>query len=238
MNCKVLLYILVLLPFGVHAQQYDASIRQYREGYKMSLLKGQDSLPAVDTGYLRFYEPNPDYCAKATFEQVTGTAPFRLPTRHGRIGPTVREYGIVYFNMKGASITLHVYRIMTKPKFRVLARAIDNPEENVILFIPFSDRTNNKETFMGGRYLDISAANLQSGNIVIDFNKACNPHTAYSMGYPYIIMPSVPVQSTPLEVYETRRHPDEPSHMETVEVNALNIEIQAGEKVFGHDPGY
>ncbi len=178
----------------------------------MSLMKGKDSLGTADTGYLRFYEPDPAYRVKAVFEQVTGTMPFRLEikNRNGHTGPEVRDYGTVFFNLKGASVTLHVYRIVTRPEFRILARSTDNTDEKILLFIPFSDLTNNRETFIGGRYLDLSAANLMSGNdVFIDFNKACNPYTAYEKGYTYIL---------PL--------------------NYVPIEIKAGEKIFGHNPGY
>jgi len=213
-------------------------IAQYRDGYKMSLLKGKDSLAAEDTGYLRFYDADPMYRVKATFEQVTGTVPFRMNTKHGSIGPQVRVYGTVYFNMNGATITLIVYRIVTRPKFRILARKINNTDEETVLFIPFTDRTNNKETFLGGRYLDVSVASLQSGNVIIDFNKACNPHTAYEKGYPYIVLPSVEDRSSLTEQINSRFHPDEPSQFEAIQANDIPIEIKAGEKIFGHNPGY
>ena len=265
MNRKILISALVLLPFMVNAQLYEASILQYRQAYKMSLMKGEDSLTAVDTGYLRFYEPDPAYQVKATFEQVTGTAPFRLGTKHGGKGAEVREYGIVYFNMNGAPITLHVYRMISKPKFRVLARAINNPDEEMVLFIPFTDRTNNKETFLGGRYLDVSNVNFQGGNVIIDFNKACNPHTAYEKGYPYILMPDIQGKGKAAQKPDIpNRNPfsspepgqgdlraqqqnairkptgqtDEQINSVIEQVNAIPIEIKAGEKVFGHDPGY
>ena len=239
-----------------NAQIYEASILQYREGYKMSLMKGEDSLLANDTGYLRFYAPDPAYRVNATFEPVTGAVPFRLATKHGSIGPQVKEYGTVYFNMNGATLTLHVYRIIAKPKFRVLARAINNPNEEDVLFIPFTDRTNNKETFLGGRYLDISGAALQSGNVVIDFNKACNPHTAYEKGYPYILLPNIQgdAKMAPAPRQESMqdglikqqqnaiRKPsdlnDEQITSVIEQVNAIPIDIKAGEKTFGHNPGY
>ena len=207
----IIALLLTSLPIAIYAQDYAGQILQFREGYKMNLMKGVHAMKPEDTGYLRFYAPDPAYRAKAAFEPIAGALPFRLAIKNkaGDFGPEVRDYGIVYFNMNGAAITLHVYRIVTNPEFRVLARDIDNADENVILFIPFSDRTNYKETFGGGRYLDISAAALQSGNVIIDFNKACNPHTAYEKHYPYIVPP-----------------------------NSLPIEIKAGEKKFGHNPGY
>lgn len=240
MNRKILLSLLVLLPLLASAQSYSYrdAILQYRAGYKMSLLKGIHPLKPEDTSYLRFYEPDSNYRVRATFEQVTGTVPFVMKTIHEGLGPEVREYGIVYFKMNGAAITLRVYRIVTKPRFRILARNIENPDEDIVLFIPFSDRTNYKETFQGGRYLDVSAANLNSGNVVIDFNKACNPHTAYEKRYPYVVTPTVVAPLRPGVLAETRQHASEPDEVQTVQINDIPIEIKAGEKKFGHKPGY
>ena len=156
---------------------------------------------------------------------------------HGGAGPFVRVYGKVYFNMNGAKVTLYVYRMVSPPTFRVLARNLDNAGNDLILFIPFTDRTNYKETFAGGRYLDVSAASLQSGEVIIDFNKACNPHTAYEKGYPYIVMPLEATQSAPVQWAETRKQRDAPE-VNTVSVNEIPFDIKAGEKIFGNHPGY
>lgn len=73
-----------------------------------------------------------------------------------------------------------------------------------ILFIPFRDRTNGKETHSGGRYLDAEIV-LPGYTTTIDFNMAYNPSCAYNENLTCVI----------------------PS-----EENALNIEIRAGEKKF------
>jgi len=119
MKKVVFVFLLSTLHWATNAQDYAAQILQYREGYKMSLMKGEHAMKPEDTGYLRFYTPDPAYRVKATFEQVTGTVPFRLGVKNktGDFGPEVRDYGIVYFNMNGATITMHVYRIVTKPVF-------------------------------------------------------------------------------------------------------------------------
>ena len=73
------------------------------------------------------------------------------------------------------------------------------------LFLPFSDLTCGKESYIGGRYVDMK---IQKGKIwTIDFNKAYNPYCAYNYEY------SCPI--VPLE-------------------NDLDIEILAGVKKF-HD---
>lgn len=72
------------------------------------------------------------------------------------------------------------------------------------LFIPFRDKTNGKETFMGGRYLDGEIL-LPGYETVIDFNMAYNPSCAYNDKFICVIPPRE---------------------------SALDIEIRAGEKKF------
>ena len=71
------------------------------------------------------------------------------------------------------------------------------------LFIPFKDMTNWRETHEGGRYIDSEI--LAGYKMVLDFNMAYNPPCAYN-GKSVCVLP-----------------PKE---------NVLNINIQAGEKIF------
>ncbi len=72
------------------------------------------------------------------------------------------------------------------------------------LFIPFRDKTNEKETFPGGRYLDAEVV-LPGYTTTIDFNMAYNPSCAYNDNVICVIPPKE---------------------------SALDIEIRAGEKKF------
>lgn len=201
---NIICALLIALPLLVRAQSssYIEDMLDYREGYKESLLHGNHALKPEDTGYIRFYGVDPEYKVQAFFVIITGAKPFAIKTEHGGISKAVREYGYVYFNLRGAPLKLHIYRFVdmeTKPGLS------DH------LFIPFTDHTNYKETFPGGRYLDLSINDIKDNKVIIDFNKCYNPHTAYEKGYPYIVPTSD---------------------------NHLNIDIKAGEKIFGHNPGY
>ena len=55
------------------------------------------------------------------------------------------------------------------------------------LFVPFTDLTNGKETYGGGRYMDVEIP--EGDSIVLDFNKAYNPYCAYSTNYSCPIPP-------------------------------------------------
>jgi uncharacterized protein (DUF1684 family) len=49
------------------------------------------------------------------------------------------------------------------------------------LFIPFKDLTSGKDTYGGGRYLDVQ---IPEGNtLILNFNTAYNPYCAYTDGY-------------------------------------------------------
>jgi hypothetical protein len=71
------------------------------------------------------------------------------------------------------------------------------------LFIPFKDKTNGKETYEGGRYID--AEILQDYKMVLDFNMAYNPSCEYNEKFICVLPPRE---------------------------NILDIEIPAGEKNF------
>jgi hypothetical protein len=48
------------------------------------------------------------------------------------------------------------------------------------LFLPFTDKTAPKETYGGGRYVDISLNKLKDKTILVDFNQAYFPYCAYN----------------------------------------------------------
>jgi len=75
------------------------------------------------------------------------------------------------------------------------------------LFVPFTDLSNGRDTYGGGRYLDVPLPPAETSTIELDFNRAYNPYCAYNDGY------SCPVP--PAE-------------------NRLKVAIPAGEKSF-HD---
>jgi len=105
-------------------------------------------------------------------------------------GPKKRyiRYGKFRFSFEGKEYALELYK-------SILGDTI---------FVPFYDKTNGKETYEGGRYLD-SEILMPGYQIVVDFNLSYNPSCAYNEKFVCVL---------PLEE------------------NRLNIEIRAGEKKF------
>jgi uncharacterized protein (DUF1684 family) len=58
------------------------------------------------------------------------------------------------------------------------------------LFIPFTDLTNGRETYGGGRYLDAPLPKLNVAELKLDFNTAYNPFCAYNNDYSCPVPPA------------------------------------------------
>jgi uncharacterized protein (DUF1684 family) len=72
------------------------------------------------------------------------------------------RYGKTQFKLNGDDYTIEVYKSILSD----------------MLFIPFKDMTNGKETYEGGRYID--AEILPGYRMVLDFNMAYHPSCAYN----------------------------------------------------------
>ncbi|WP_445717785.1 DUF1684 domain-containing protein [Flavobacterium sp.] len=144
---------------------------------------------------LDFFSINEKYIVQATFIRTKKEKPFGMKTTTSRT-PLYVKYGELHFSIEGKDFKLNVYQNKD---------LIKKPGYADYLFLPFSDLTCGKESYIGGRYVDMR---IQKGKIwTIDFNKAYNPYCAYNYEY------SCPI--VPLE-------------------NDLEIEILAGVKKF-HD---
>ena len=144
---------------------------------------------------LDFYPIDEKFIVEAKFIRTKKEKVFKMKTSTSRL-PEYKKYGELHFTIDGVDCKLNVYQnidLIKKPGF------------DDYLFLPFSDLTNGKETYIGGRYVDLRIQ--KSTTWKIDFNKAYNPYCAYNYEY------SCPI--VPLE-------------------NDLNVAILAGVKKF-HD---
>jgi uncharacterized protein len=144
---------------------------------------------------LDFFPINEKFIVEAQFIRTKKEKVFKMKTSTSRL-PDYKKYGELHFTIDGVACKLNVYQNMD---------LIKKPGFDDYLFLPFSDVTSGKESYIGGRYVDLR---IQKGTTwKIDFNKAYNPYCAYNHKY------SCPI--VPLE-------------------NDLNVAILAGVKKF-HD---
>jgi len=97
------------------------------------------------------------------------------------------RYGKLQFRLNGKDYSIEAYKSILSD----------------MLFIPFKDMTNGKETYEGGRYID--AEILPGYRMMLDFNMAYHPSCAYNEKFICALPPKE---------------------------NMLEIEIKAGEKTF------
>ena len=157
-----------------HAQTYADSISALRRTKIERFTKDTSGpLTGADVQHLHHYEPDSTYRVVAAVELLHNEQPFRMPTSDGTSKTYVR-YAKARFAVHGEPAELTLYRSMD---------LFVNPAYRNHLFLPFTDATNGGETYGGGPDLDLSAADIQEGRVVIDFNLAYNPYCAYSSGY-------------------------------------------------------
>lgn len=128
-----------------------------------------------------FFSINLKYRVTAQFVKNENPKPFDLPTSSGK-SKQYQEYGKAYFNLEGKDFILNIYQSLDLMKLE---------EYKNYLFLPFGDLTNNKETYGGGKYIDLT---IPKGNtIIIDFNQSYHPYCAYN-AYDYNC-PIVPAEN-------------------------------------------
>jgi len=140
---------------------------------------------------LAYYQVNPAYRFKVTLHRYPDPEIVRFATNTEERRQFLR-YGYFEFEIQGQKCRLQVYR------------ATDEGEE-AMLFIPFRDATSGKETYGGGRYLDLKENT--SGGYELDFNEAYNPYCAYGKNYSCPLPPRDNTLPVPVPVGEKNYTP-------------------------------
>jgi uncharacterized protein (DUF1684 family) len=126
---------------------------------------------------LDFFPIDSTYKITAKFIRTPDEEPFEMTTTTSRKSIEVK-YGEVHFTLKDTILTLNVYQN--------LELKLTDQYKNY-LFLPFTDKTNGKESYGGGRYIGLEIP--KGDTIIIDFNKAYNPYCAYNHKYSCPIPP-------------------------------------------------
>ncbi|TKC10684.1 DUF1684 domain-containing protein [Pedobacter polaris] len=171
---KYFIILSLLISSTCFGQSYTEQIAKHRETYKADFIKESHSpLKETDLKNLHFYNADSTYRVVADVKILTNEKVFKMPTYDGTSKEFIR-YAQISFTLNGKALKMTLYRnigLMTNPAYKDL------------LFLPFTDQTNNKTTYGGGRYIDLALKDINENRITVDFNKAYNPYCAYSDGY-------------------------------------------------------
>ena len=148
------LFFLLLAPFVTSAQSTDSLYLQEMSAYQQKLNK-EYADPAEsplepedlkDFKELPFFPVNEKYRINARFVRTPGSKAFKMPTFTSR-KPVYEKFGEAHFELDGEKIVLAIYQ----------SHDLRQKEEyKNHLFLPFKDLTNGRESYGGGRYLDLN----------------------------------------------------------------------------------
>ena len=178
---KIILLISIFLTFKTNAQTYQETIQKHRKSYKEAFLKEERSpVKTADIQYFDFFEIDSTFRVKCFFTKTNSPSTFNIPTVDGK-QKEYFKYGILSFKIKGKKLQLNVYQSLALMRI---------PKYKNYLFIPFKDSTSGKETYGGGRYLDIETTDIQGDVVILDFNRAYNPYCSFGNGFSCPIPPN------------------------------------------------
>ncbi|WP_292009422.1 DUF1684 domain-containing protein [Chryseobacterium sp.] len=169
----ILFLVLPLLTFSQKMVSKEImEVRKFQEELNAEYLNPEKT-PLRGDNFTNFKEHpffpfNRKYRVTAQFTKTKNPKPFEIPTSSGKT-KNYREYGKATFELDGHSYTLTLYQSMDLLKQK---------KYKDYLFLPFRDVTNGKETYGGGKYMDLK---IPKGNtIILDFNQSYQPFCAYN----------------------------------------------------------
>ena len=185
MRYILLVALLLQTAFGFSQEKFDiAAAKAYQQELDKEYAT-RESSPLDEADFktfksLDFYPVSEKYFVIAKFVRTPKEKPFLMATSTDR-KPAYVKYGEAHFVIEGKKCQLNLYQSLD---------LIKNPKYKDDLFLPFFDETSGKESYIGGKYIDLKIP--QGNTIAIDFNTSYNPYCAYSHRYS---CPRVPLEN-------------------------------------------
>jgi len=168
-------------------QSYEAHIKDFQ--YRLNVeYSDKKTSPLTDADFksfrsLEFFEIDSTYKVTANLTYVKDAPIFKMPTTTERL-PLYKTYVRAKFELKGKTFEIPIYQSL---------ELMSDPQYRDYLFLPFKDLTNGKESYSGGRFLDLKLPPNHATTMVIDFNEAYNPYCAYNHRFSCPIPPDANV---------------------------------------------
>src|SRR5690554_1934507 len=196
MNQKRILWIaafLVILAALFYAtsgaespEQYIERIEKGRERqFKFLKYNGESPLTEQQKSKLQaldYYPIDPAYRVRARLLPVDQRVMIQIPMTDGSLERYIKE-AYAEFELQGKT-------------HRLLLLQAANESDKRNFFLAFADETSGKETYGGGRFLDVRKDGQNS--ITIDFNLVYNPYCTYNPDYACPIPPKENLLNIPV----------------------------------------
>lgn len=194
---RIILFILLLTQYKTPLiSQSKKEIFAYRKTHLDELLSDpRKPITSEEKDLIKYFSFKKSWQVEAEYVPLEKEPVFQMPTYSG-VTREYRKFATATFYRRKKKVTVYLYQNMT---------LIRQPQYKDYLFFPFKDNTNGKESYGGGRYMDVRISEVKDGKISLHFNKAYNPYCAYNEGFNCPIPP---------------------------QENHLNLSIRAGERNF------
>ncbi len=186
MRSLFLIYIFSLSNLFAQNYAYHDSLQQFQQKERKFYLSKLSPFNKAEKKLFRkssYYPIDTNYCIWADFSIIPNPDSIIFPTSSQRM-VTYLKYAQIRFRLQNQWHVLFVYKS-------------PNAQDEDALFLPFQDAGNGKNTYGGGRYLDLNMP-ADNSKIRVDFNRAYHPYCAYSNRFSCPIVP--PENRLPVEI--------------------------------------
>ncbi len=190
---KVFLVIMILGIIGIMfyslsgSESYADTMKKQRDTFLKNLMSEDDSPIASLKNFsgIKYFDADKNFIIDADFKAESAGQGMILMTDSTQT--EIKKAGTATFSVNGKTFFVSLF------------------DEGEHFLFPFRDLTSGKETYGGGRFINIPKENLKNDKLEIDFNNAHNFYCAYNESY---ICPIPPKE------------------------NFIDVEIRAGEKKY------
>ncbi|MDO7846415.1 DUF1684 domain-containing protein [Hymenobacter sp. M29] len=169
------------------ADVYAAQLQKFRSEKNRSFRQSSDSPLSTEQkaafDSLKYYGPEAAYAFHCTLTRNANADTVLIQMSDNRSEKYLRWGEAAFFPPLDLAVgTMDIATRLT------LFRKADGRDST--LFVPFTDNTNGRETYGGGRYLDVPLPAPDSTGLTLDFNRAYNPYCAYNNDYSCPVPPA------------------------------------------------
>jgi uncharacterized protein len=169
---KIVLFIMILGIVGIifyslsGSESYADIIKKQRVTFEQNLKTENDSPIAnlKDFSGIKYFEADKNLIINANFRAITSSEKGMI-LMTDNTQSEIEKAGNATFSIDGKSFTVSLF------------------DEGEIYLLPFRDLSSGKETYGGGRFINIPKDKLHDNKIEIDFNNAHNFYCAYNENF-------------------------------------------------------
>ncbi|WP_435356048.1 DUF1684 domain-containing protein [Emticicia sp. SJ17W-69] len=169
---KFILFTIVVVIIGIvfyslsGSESYVDIVKKQRETFEQNLKAEKDSPIAnlKDFSGIKYFEADKSFIIDADFQAIASSEKGMILMTDSTQSE-IEKVGNATFSIDGKSFTVSLF------------------DEGEFFLLPFRDLTSSKETYGGGRFINIPKDKLKENTIEIDFNNAHNFYCAYNESF-------------------------------------------------------